>query len=118
MTDEEKLAFDSAKSVTTQLITVASAIITLGVTFFEKFHPPTGSCSHRGVLIASWVVLGVSIVGGFWSWLAQTGTLAKPGASGLTIYRANIMVPAALQIITFLVGLALTIIYGSMVLPG
>jgi hypothetical protein len=117
MTDEQKLSFDFARSVTVQLITVASAIITLGVTFFEKFRPTGGTPGWGTCLIVSWSFLALSVVGGFWSWLAQTGTLAKPGNLGLTIYRPNIMFPASIQIVAFVVGLVLTIVYGSHALP-
>jgi hypothetical protein len=117
MTDEQKLSFDFARSVTVQLITVAAAIITLGVTFFEKFRPAVGTPKWGACLIASWAALTLSIVGGFWSWLAQTGTLAKPGILGFTIYRPNIMLPAIVQIVAFIAGLILTIVYGSHAVP-
>lgn len=113
MTDEQNLSFDFARSVTLQLITVSSAIIALGVTFFEKIRPEGHTPDWKACLILSWVVLAVSVAAGFWSWLAQTGTLARPGRLGLTIYRPNIILPAAMQIVAFIVGLALTIAYGS-----
>lgn len=113
MTDEQKLSFDFARSVTLQLITVASGIIALGVTFFEKIRPQGATADWRTCLILSWVVLAVSVSAGFWSWLAQTGTLARPGQLGLTIYRPNIILPAAVQIVAFVFGLALTIAYGA-----
>jgi hypothetical protein len=113
MTDEQKLSFDFARSVTLQLITISSAIITLGVTFWEKFKPIGTAGDWKWWLTWSWLCLSVSVIGGFWSWLAQTGTLARTSGDQLTIYRANILIPATIQVVAFTVGLLMTARYGG-----
>lgn len=68
-------------------------------------------------LTLSWIAFRAYVLAGFWSWLAQTGTLAEPGGLGLTIKRTNIQVPCGVQIVLFTVGLTSTIVYGVALLP-
>jgi hypothetical protein len=69
------ISFTSAKDATVQLLTVASAVLTLTITFFEKVSiVPSGK--DKIVLSVAWVFLFFSVSFGIWTLLALTGTLS------------------------------------------
>jgi hypothetical protein len=68
-------SFTSAKESTVQLLTVASAVLTLTITFFEKISiVPSGT--DKLVLSIAWIFLFLSVFFGLWTLLALTGTLS------------------------------------------
>ena len=104
-------SFDFAADLSKQLITLASGIIAITVTFSKDIF--TGApVGVENWLIASWIVFFISILGGIWSLMALTGTLDPINKEvKISIQEANCRIPALFQIVLFLVGLSLTITY-------
>lgn len=111
MDDRTKAAFEAARDTTKQLITLSSAIITLSITFSKDFLKLDDNISKL-IALLSWGAFFLAIFFGLWTLLAITGTLDnKNKLEKISIYERNIASPAFLQIIAFLLGLALLIIF-------
>lgn len=108
MDDEIKTAFEFARDSTQQLITLATGIIALAITFSsDVVENPSSTAKLLAGL--SWGALLLSVFFGLWCLLALTGTLADGGTS---IRSRNITIPSILQILTFVGGLVLTVVFG------
>lgn len=104
----QKMAYDFAQDLVKQLITLATAIIALSITFLKDFatdSPPAA----RNLLAISWIAYILVVFFGIWALMAMTGSLAK---DGISINEANMRLPAMLQIVAFVVALGLTIAAG------
>lgn len=112
MNIEIQKSFDFAADLVKQLITLSTAIIAITVTFAKDIFGVSGSCVSEW-LIAAWVMFFICIFFGIWTLMALTGTLNSPDQTqkSLTIQGLNCRVPAGLQILAFLFGLAFTITY-------
>jgi|SRR5215467_4177243 len=105
----------AAGTLTSQLITVSSGLLAFTVTFAEKFKPSASPMAAAPLsLKISWVCFAVSIVVGFWTLMALTGTLTEidravpesnPG-------RWNIRIPAIAMCVIFLCGVVFLIAAG------
>jgi hypothetical protein len=113
MTDAIKKAFDFAQDTTKQLITIATAIIALTITFAKDFVVNVEP-SIKVYAFYSWVALLASVFFGLWTLLALTGTLEpapnKPVPQSTR--GSNVKAPSVLQIFTFLAGLILATVFG------
>jgi hypothetical protein len=112
MTQDLTLAFNFAKELAVQLITLSTAVIGFTVTFSKELDVPI--TSWRLGLIACWVLFLLSIVGGVWTLMALTGSLApidNPGSP--TELGSNVRIAAATQIVLFGLGLIVLIILGG-----
>ena len=103
MTEEMKKAFDFAADLAKQLITLATAVIAVIITFFDK----SGSESSGSIPVTAlgWP-LGlyvVSVVFGIISMMALTGQLVTKGATA-TPNAPNARVFSGIQIVLFLVA--------------
>lgn len=105
-------SFDFAADVSKQLITLSTAIITITITFSKDVLG--GVAENRYWLLAAWIVFIFTILCGIWTLMALTGTLEPidNNDNGTSINGKNIRLPAILQILSFIVALALTITYG------
>jgi hypothetical protein len=112
--DEQTLkAFDFAKEVTVQLITLSTGIIALEVTLLKEVIK-TISYAGRWFLLGSWIALLISVICGILTMLALTGNLQpKDGTMPPTIWAGSVTRFSICQIASFLVGLALTILFGA-----
>jgi hypothetical protein len=112
MNIEIQKSFDFAADLVKQLITLSTAIIAITVTFAKDIFVVSGSCAFEW-LFAAWIMFFICIFFGIWTLMALTGTLnpIKQSQHSLTIQGVNCRVPASLQILTFLLGLAFTITY-------
>lgn len=119
MDEQVKKSFDFASDLTKQLLTLSTGIIALTITFLKDVvgDAPT---SLKWCIALAWVFYFFSIAFGLWTMMALTGSLAplkpaekppeiRPSAS---IRGANVTVPSAAQVITFGIGLVLTITFG------
>jgi hypothetical protein len=108
-TESLKLAIDVAK----QIITLASVIITLTVTFAKDLGPSKDGPVPLVIKLA-WLGYGAAIVFAVWTMLALTGTMRdiEAGNSGLNIDASNVRLPAAGMVLSFIAGIALTIVAG------
>jgi hypothetical protein len=119
--DIQSKAFEFAQDSVKLMITLATGIITLTITFSKDFLGPNSvSDLSRHYALLSWVFFLASVGLGLWTLFALTGCL---GAIGDKIYNAcpsiygkNITIPAILQIICFFLGLFWTVMFGIIAL--
>jgi hypothetical protein len=114
MEEELKKAFDFAADLIKQLISLATGIIALTITFSKDFLHLKSAPTGKNLAMIAWSVFVVSILCGIWALMSLTGTLnQKRGAESVpvTIRGSNVVIPSALQILFFISGLVLTIIF-------
>lgn len=103
-------SFEFASSLTRQLITLSSIIITVTATFIERFEAAFSSI----ILIIGWVILFFSILVGIIALMGLTGSMGKlSDGEDVNIYDNNIKRPSMLQILLFIMGMIFIIIYSS-----
>src|SRR4030095_11197701 len=108
--------FDFAQELCKQLITLATGLIGLTITFWKDV---IGTSPVKAPWLAhlSWYALLASAFFGIWMLMALTGILApiKPPANYTPSIRAlNVVFPSMLQILTFAAGLVLLVIFGQL----
>ena len=110
-------AFDAALDMVKQLITIASSIIVLSITFLKDVlnveHPQTSE-THWSLYV-SWITMLLSIILGMLAHGAITGTLDQltpDEPSTVTIYKGNIKFFVQVQWCLFLLGILFMLIYG------
>jgi len=111
---ETKLkSFDFAVDLTKQLISLSTVLIAISITFFEKFS----NNSNKWILIGSWIFLFLSIILGVFTLMTITGRLGQvkdeESINSLDIYGKNITKCASSQILSFIIGIFLLIIFSS-----
>jgi hypothetical protein len=112
MDERLKKAFELATEVHKQLITLATAIVAITVSFSKDIF--AGQQGATDLLQWGWVLYLLSIMAGVWALLAITGTLARAAEANQApvLYKSNIQFPAILQITLFLAGTGLLIAFG------
>jgi hypothetical protein len=118
MDESSKKAFDFAADLTKQLITVASAIVTLTVTFSKDTPAPA-----RGWAYLAWLFFLISILLGFGTLMCMTGELQPKANNGVgtnnpSIWRGNITFFSSAQIGTFLIAISLTAWFGKIAMQS
>ena len=99
-------SFMFAKDTVVQLITLATALIGVSVTFAKDMVTSVEK-QGRGRLHVAWVTLLLSVLFGIWALMSLTGTVAKiTPLTADAIYGLNILVPSTAQICLFIVGIA------------
>jgi hypothetical protein len=112
MDEREKKSFDFAADLAKQLITLSTGTIALTTVFSRDFVALAKDVKIWALF--AWIAFLISIVFGIWTMMALTGTLGDPSTTA-KVYRFNIKLPVTLQIIFFLIGLVLAILFGSKV---
>jgi hypothetical protein len=100
-------SFEFASDSVKQLITLATGVTALTVTFAKDVQGSTAGSPH-GTLTAAWVFYLISIVCGAWAQLALTGEIATINRTP-ELFRSNVVFPATLQVAAFLVATVLII---------
>ena len=114
--DSQEKAFDFAQELCKQLITLATGLIALTITFWKDI---IGTDPVKAAWLAyySWYALLASAFFGIWMLMALTGILEpiKPPA-GYTpsIRNSSVVIPSILQIVTFVAGLVLLVVFGRL----
>ncbi len=116
MDDQRKLAFEFAKDTTKQLITLSTAIVGLSVTFAKDIFKSSSQVDET-LLVSAWITYLVSICFGVLTLMALTGCLDplsedSSDNSKLTVNSNSIRVMSMLQILTYVMGLILTVKFG------
>jgi hypothetical protein len=111
MDDQRKKAFDFAQETSKQLITLATAIIGLTVTFGKDFAGGVNGFA-RFLAIASWVLFLISILFGLITLMAMTGSLEPKVEAAPSIRGSNVTVPAAIQVLLFFLALVAAVWFG------
>lgn len=101
------LAADSAK----EIVKYSTAILTVTITFAKD----TLLADRKTVpwcLGTAWMFYLLSILGGLWTLLALTGQLASASSTPGTLFAPNIQIPGLLMVLSFVLGLVLTVVAG------
>jgi uncharacterized membrane protein len=112
--EKMKKAFDFAQETTKQLLTLATGIIALTITFLKDVvhEAPPGAAKYIEI---AWFLYLVSVLFGMATLMGLTGSLVpKTGAPVRepSIYAWAVRIPSSLQILTFVAALVLTLIFG------
>jgi hypothetical protein len=117
----DELLFESlkiARETSTELVTLGSAILAGSTTFSRKL---LGTHGNKTFLLASWVLLLLSILFGVVAMLNITGNsaIAAGGMAGqpdatrtFSPYESNIRLPFIFQVVCFFAALAAMVITG------
>jgi len=110
MDEHVSKAFDTAQDASKQLLTVATGIVIITITFFEDFgqHAPF---SAKVLLAISWISYSISILCGIFTLQTLAGNLQK---NVLSIYQFNTRFFSITQIAAFLIALTLTVVAGGL----
>jgi hypothetical protein len=113
MDERRKKAFDFAQELCKQLLTLATAVIGLTITFGKDFVGHVSGLP-RFLAIISWALFLLSIACGLFTLMALTGSLENVGGQNHppSIRGRNVTWPAAAQVLLFFVGLVLTVLFG------
>jgi len=106
LSERTRTAFAFAQEGAKQLITLATGVTALTVTFLKDI---TGT-GPNGWLIAAWFLYVASIVGGVATLMTLTGNLEmrpKP-----TIYEKNTLVFSLTQVLSFAAATLLVVVFG------
>lgn len=111
--ERRKKAFDFAQETVKQLLSLATAVIALTITFSKDIVGGLPDTT-RGFLAAAWFFYLLSVVAGVWTLMAMTGTLEpkKQDSVPISIRGYNVTWPAIVQVVSFLVGLIFTVVFG------
>lgn len=107
-------AFEFAKSLAEQLITLAIGIITVTITFAKDITGQRTS-EHVNWLRAAWCIYLMSVLGGIWTLMALTGTLMPAGGGSVPqspVFGLNVRFPAGAQIALFFTATCCVLAYG------
>lgn len=106
--------FSSANGLATQLITLATGILALSITFIKDVLKNNGNLV-TWPLITSWIAYLLSVCFGIWTMMAITGSIfaVVSATTQSATYGSNIAIPALLQILTFLLATMFLIWYGA-----
>ena len=113
MNEQLRKAFDFAQETSKQLISLATGIIALTITFAKDFLGGVhGFPKFLGIL--AWALLLASVGFGLLTLMALTGSLEpKPGDStSPSIRGSNVTAPAVVQIVLFFLGLLVAVLFG------
>ena len=117
-TERTKLGLSFASDSCKQVLGLSTTILSFTVAFRNDVVKQTTGANQRWLWL-SWIALGVSIVAGVWTYLAMTGSVAAKTGS-MDVYSTAVRIPAAIQMLSFLVGLVLLATFGVVALrsPG
>jgi len=101
-------AFDFAQDTTKQLLTLATGTVALTITFLKDLAKGAPDWAVW-TLSAAWFVFLVSVVFGVATLMALTGSVVDRHRD---VYDQGILRWARLQILSFLVAVVLTIVFG------
>lgn len=112
MDDNQKAAFDAARDTTKQFITLSTGMIAAEIAFLKNIVELNLN-GNITLIFVSWLSFLLSIFFGVWVLMALTGSISSKGRDeDITIYSPSVRFPCMFQIMAFLGGLLLTVIYG------
>ncbi|MGK7896188.1 MAG: hypothetical protein AB4372_21890 [Xenococcus sp. (in: cyanobacteria)] len=102
MEEQLKMAIMQAVGLAQELINLSSAILVLSIAFVNNILKESKLCD-RSLLSVSWIFYLLTIIAGIWTRMAITGSLAD-GPKPMGTMESNIRLPAAIQIILFVMA--------------
>ena len=113
MSDWGQRAFDTVTEITKQVLTLATAIIALTITFVKDFatHASAGA---KDTLAWGWGFYVLSILFGLLTLMASAGNQQRGTGRGVepTINSSNLRWMGGIQLTAFFVAIVLTVIAG------
>jgi hypothetical protein len=109
MDEPKKKSFDFAQETTKQLLTLATGVLALTITFRKDIVEDASSGAETW-LQAGWILFLVSAVAGIATLGALSGNLDKQ--ANPTIYAGNIRAPSLVQLMTFGAAVVCTFVFG------
>ncbi|MGA9587509.1 MAG: hypothetical protein WBQ95_19420 [Terracidiphilus sp.] len=106
-TDFTSKSFDFAADATKQLITVATGVVTATVIFSKDFNS-----YGRNWALAAWIGFSVSVLFGLSALFSMSGQLAKSKTPDIYAKKSGIRKLSGGQIVTFLIGMGLMVVFG------
>ena len=103
-------AFDFAADTSKTMIQLATGVVALGITFNKDVLNNNAPRPDRFVAFFAWGLLLMSVAFGLWTMMSLTGSLRQNKSPD--VYGLNICVPATLQILFFVIGLLMVIVFG------
>lgn len=107
--EANKKAFDFASDVCKQLITLATGILAITITFSKDLVGPASRIA-QSFLAFAWVVYLASILSGIATLLILSGLLGRSKAP--SIYSPKARWAAGTQIVLFVIAVGFTILFG------
>jgi hypothetical protein len=112
-----KKAVDAVSDLAKQLITLATGVVAITISFAKDIFGGHGG--GNALLVASWIGYLVCITAGVWVLMAIAGTLdpAMP-ANGVAkggdgrVFGGNVRLPAGIQVVAFVVATVLVAVAG------
>lgn len=108
--------FRSANDLVKEMITLATGILALSITFTRDVVKTTNPSAIR-LLKLSWIFYLLSVCFGIWAMMAVTGMIFKFGQQGRDAILADPFgsssIPALLQILSFITATILIINFGG-----
>jgi hypothetical protein len=108
-----KHGLQAALDTTKQFIALATGILTITITFADKFRGTGSDLSVPTTLEVAWILYVAVVLAGILTLMAITGTLdgIDKGRDG-SANDSNIRVPALAMFISFLAAIAATVLAG------
>jgi hypothetical protein len=113
MDERIKKAFDFAADLAKQLITLATGMVALTISFQKDILSGHLDGCAKGFMKAAWACYIFSLLAGIWNLMGLTGSLEPKNAPANyvpSIRGSNVVIPSVLQIVSFLAALILTVI--------
>ena len=106
LTTAQEKAFEFVQETVKQVITLSTGIIALTITFVKDFIGEGAPHGAEVLLAVAWLFYILSVICGVWTLLSVTGSLNEGGTD---VFSSNIILPAIPHVLTFVIGLGLTV---------
>ena len=106
-------AFETTRAWSALLVTLATGGIVFTAIFRRDFAPKYGDIQASDVLLATWIVLGVSALSGVFLLGTLTAILNKGDKDELDVYQSTGWFFALVQLVTFVAGLGLLLAFAA-----
>jgi hypothetical protein len=110
-------AFETVRTWSSLLITLSTGAIVFTATFRKEFVPAGKKLANVDVLLGSWVALGLAILFGVFVLSTLAATLDKGDVNQLNVYKLATRITAFIQLLAFIVGIALVALFAYQNLP-
>jgi hypothetical protein len=106
MDERARKAFDFASDLAKQLIALSTSVVTVAMLFSDHFP-------RSGWAKAALMCYLLATLSGIWSLMALTGTIATKSEAFTVdaIYRPNVRIPAAIQVMFFGLATLFTLVF-------
>lgn len=105
-------SFDYAQDVTKQVLTLATGVVTITLTFLKDIAKQAPS-DARVLLYVGWALFALSILAGVATLLNLTGHVEKAEAKARAIYADGIRLFSFLQLLFFFLAVCCTVYFGA-----